>query len=205
MCILWVTFLASGQQSQPEPDAGKVIGNTFESAFFKFHYSFPQSWSAVSDDLRMSDNRKHHERAVEEHRARQAASPTATDIPAQPIWEFDLLTATPGPLAPGANPGLPRIYVLARERFGPLREAGDHAKLFRMASEEIHKSKHVVISGQTFVRSDFRFAASRFRVETFESLFETAHGKYLVEFDFLARSEKEMKELAKTMESLRYE
>ncbi|HKV93014.1 MAG TPA: hypothetical protein VJW20_10735 [Candidatus Angelobacter sp.] len=58
-CLL-LSVIATG--SLPVvPDSGKVIGNTFESTYFNFRYSFPKGWSAVDDDVRMIENRNRHD------------------------------------------------------------------------------------------------------------------------------------------------
>ena len=128
-CILSAVWLANGQQPEPEPDAGKATGNTFESTFFKFHYSLPQGWSSVNDDARTAENRKRHEDQVKKALAKAAPDTANRKTTTQVFWLYDLLIATPGPLSPGEKPALPHIHVWARERFSMLNEPDDEAKL----------------------------------------------------------------------------
>jgi hypothetical protein len=104
-------------------------------------------------------------------------------------------------LPPGDPAGLPHITVWARERFNTLNEAGDQAKLLAMlpSAKALRQPEKVSLSGRTFVRSDFVYNG-----DSFEALFVTVSGKYLLGFDIRGASEKEISELAQTMQTLKF-
>ncbi len=195
LCLLLV-WLASGQQA-PEPDAGTVTNNTFESKFFKFRYDFPQGWSTVNDDFRTTENRKRHEDQVQKALARDTANTTRTQV----FWTYDLLIATPKLLAADDNPNVPHISVWARERFSTSDDPEDQVKMLAKFPNIriLHKPEKVILSGRKFIRADFVYYN-----DNFEALFVTALGKYLVGFDIRGNSEKEMNDLAQTMQTLKF-
>src|SRR5215470_10344324 len=156
-CLLLVVWLASAQQNQPEPDACTVTNNTIKSKFFKFQYSFPQGWSIVNDELRTAENRKRHEDQVKKELAKLPPDTADTKHTTQVFWIYDLLLATPKPLAPGDKTGPPNITIRAQERFHTLSEPGDLAKMLAMfpTAKALRKPEEITLSGQKFVRSDF--------------------------------------------------
>jgi len=60
------------------------------------------------------------------------------------------------------------------------------------------------ISGRKFMRTSFVMSGEHIKGEQFDTLFETAAGKYLLIFEFQGRSQQETNELARTMESLAF-
>jgi hypothetical protein len=200
-CLLLVVWLASAQQNQPEPDACTVTNNTIESKFFKFQYSFPQGWSTVNDELRTAENRKRHEDQVKKELAKLPPDTADTKHTIQVFWTYDLLLATPQPFAPGDKAGVPKITIRAQERFQMLNEPGDQAKLVAMipTAKALRKPEEIKLSGRRFVRSDFVY-----RDDSFEALFVTVSGKYLLNFDIRGSSEKEVNDLAQTMQTLKF-
>jgi hypothetical protein len=192
----------AGPQTQPDPDSGKVTDNTFASTFFKFHYSFPQGWSAVNDDTRIAENRSSHEKQVREMREK-APPDTANRKTTTGVFQlYDLLIATPKPLATSEKPTLPHISVWAQERFSMLNEPGDYGKLLVKfpGAMILRKPEEVIISGRKFVRADFVHNG-----KSFEALFVTSAGKYLVGFEIRGSNEKEINDLAQTMQTLHFD
>ncbi len=152
----------------------------------------------MPDGLRTAENRRSHEKGVKEQ--------------GHPIlWTYSLLIATPNPLAPGEKVGLPQIKISAAERSGTIGSTiadkpGDLARLRTLIRPDVpQKSKQVTISGQKFLRSDFEWPRSKYHDGSFETMFETVSDSYLIEFDFRAASEKELKELVKTMDTLKFD
>ena len=85
------------------------------------------------------------------------------------------------------------------KRIATMMEAGDPAKLIGMMphTKVLRGPEEVLISGHKFVRADFQF-----RSDDFLSKFSTVIGNYLVEFDLRARNEKELTDLASSMQSV---
>jgi hypothetical protein len=200
-CLLFSASLAIGRQSKPEPDFGKSSGNTFESTYFKFQYDFPQEWSTVPDDLRLSENRKRHEEQVKQALAKAAPDTPNSKTTTQVFWIYDLLIATPKPLAPGEKAALPHIRIWAQERFSMLNEPSDDAKMIANlpTAKVLRKPEELMLAGRKFVRADFVYHG-----DNFSALFETVSGKYLIGFDFRGSSEKEINDLAQTLQTLKF-
>lgn len=194
---LCVVCLATARGHGPDPDAGKSTGNVFESTYFKFHYSFPQGWSAVDDELRAAENRKRHEESVKIVLASQPADPGRRT---QVYWIYDLLIASPKPLAAGEELSSPRICISAMERGGMFDEPGEQAKLLSPSTKILRKPEHLKIAGHKFMRTDLVSQDSNF-----EALFETVSGKYLVKFEFWGNRVQEIESLSKTMDSLHFD
>lgn len=201
VCLLLGAMAASSAPAKPDPDAGKVSGSTFESTYFNFHYNFPQGWSAINDDARMTENRKRHEAQVEKKKKEIPPDTGNSKTTFQVFWLYDLLTATPAPLATGESAGLPHISIWARERFSMLNEAGDNAKLLSSLPgvKVLRKAETVTISGHEFVRADFVHPH-----DNYEALFVTVIGNYQLGFEFRGRNESEMNELAASIRDLQF-
>jgi len=199
--LLGVLF-ANAVPAKPEPDVGKVTDNTFRSDFFGFQCSFPQGWSTLNDDVRRENNRKRHQASVKEAEAKAPRDTPNRTTTVQVFWIYDLLIATPGSLAANAKPPLPHVHIWAMERFGLFDKAGDDEKqIANLATVKVLRASHEeTISGHRFVRTDFIH-----HDDNFEALFETVSGKYLLHFEFRGRNEQEINELAKTMESLKFD
>src|SRR5262245_34603064 len=199
--FLGVLFV-NAAPAKPEPDAGKAADNAFRSDFFDFRYSFPQGWSTLNDDVRMEANRKRHIASVKKAKAEAPKDTPNRTTTVQVFWVYDLLMATPAPVAADAKPALPYVRIWAIERSDVFSKAGDNAKqMDHLPTAKVLQASHKeTISGHSFVRTDFVH-----HNDNFEALFEIESGKYLLFFDFRGRNEQEINELAKTMESLKFE
>ena len=199
---LFGALLVNAAPAKPEPDAGKVADNAFKSDFFEFRYIFPQGWSTVNDEVRMQDNRKRHNASVKKAGAEAPRDTPQRTTTVQVFWIYDLLVATPAPLAADAKPALPHVHIWAMERFGLFSKAGDNAKqMAGLPTAKVLQASHEeTIAGHSFVRTDLVH-----HNDNFEALFETESGKYLLFFEFRGRNAQEINELAKTMESLKFE
>jgi len=184
VCLLAGLF-ASASQEKREPDFVSVEANTVESPYFKFRYSFPQGWLKLDDTVRMEQNREKH----------QKASGSVVR------WTYDLLLASPGPIARDGKLSLPYIHILAIENAQDLFGNGNYAKSFaKMKSLTVlHPPQQKKFSGQQFTRTDLADKESHY-----EALFDTAARNYFLLFQFHGRTQEEMDTLAKTMESLKF-
>jgi hypothetical protein len=200
--LLFATFTV-GQQQKIEPDSASISGGVFESAFFKFHYEFPKGWTVEDHALQMEKNRKNHEDAVKKAKAKaQPDTPNSTTT-TQVFWLYDLFLASPETVPPnGDRPPLPYVRVWATERFSMMDKPGDNARLLaQIGSMKVLRSpQEQKVSGRKFVRSDFISSNS-----DYVSMFDTLSGKYLLFFEFRGKNEQEMNELAKTMESVKFD
>lgn len=183
------------------PDSGKVTGNTFESTYFNFRYSFPQGWSAVNDDVRMVENRKRHEAEAEKERQKFPPDTGTQTTIVLVCWNYDLLTATPAPLSAGKQAGLPHIFIWARQRFSMLNDACDNTNVISSfpGTKVLRKAENVTFSGHEFVRTDFVHNHGNY-----EALFVTVIGEYQLGFEFRGRSESEINKLAASMKNLQF-
>jgi hypothetical protein len=199
-CLLLV-WLASGQQPQVAPDAGKVTNNTFESTFFKFQYSFPAGWSAVDDDVRSASNRKRHADWAEKVKRSPLPTPVGRNPSTQALWTYDLLTATPKPLAADGKPVPPCILAWAIQASNVLKGAADLPKHYALhpGVRVLRQPAEITIAGRKFVRADFVLGDN-----SFEAMFVTVAGDYHVGFDIRGKTESEMNELAATMQTIKF-
>jgi hypothetical protein len=184
VCLLACLF-ASASPEKKEPDAVSFEANTVESPYFKFRYSLPQGWLKLDDTVRMEQNRKKH----------QNAGGRIVN------WTYDLLLASPGPIAEDGKLSLPYIHILAIENAQDLFGNGNYAKSFaKMKSLTVlHGPQQKKFSGQQFTRTDLADKESHY-----EALFDTAVRNYFLLFEFHGRTQEEMETLAKTMESLQF-
>ena len=201
-CLLLLIPITNFGKSKIEPDYGKVSGGVFESAFFKFHYALSPGWAAENDDFRMEKNRKNHEEQVKKEQAKAPKNTPNNTTTTQVFWNYELLSASSVALASGEKPSLPYLRISAMERFSMIDKAGDRANtIIRFGIGKVLKQpKEQVIAGQKFVQADFVY-----KDDSFEALFDTVSGKYLLTFEFRGKSEQEIDELAKTMESLKFD
>jgi hypothetical protein len=200
--MLLAAIVSVARQKQ-QPDVAIVQGNSFESPYFKFHYSFPQGWSAEDNQARMDRNRVEHENAV--GRAKAEPPPVSYYGVSQALvfWTYDLLIATP-PRLVAAEVKSPPPYIRfgALERYHLLNEPGQYAKLMRRLDtvKVLHESQKQIIAGRKFVRTDVISKKGQFI-----AMFETFAGDYLLLFEFHGRDEQEMHDLAQTVQSLKFD
>jgi hypothetical protein len=198
--ILLATMLPAARQKQ-QPDVAIIHGNAFESPFFRFHYSFPPGWSAEDNQVRMDRNRVEHENVV----GRTEAEPPPVKYygsAAKVFWTYDLLLATPPRPPAETKSAQPYIRLCALERISALDSPGKYARLMVRvnAVKMLHEGQKQTISGRKFVRTDVIAKTGQVI-----AMFETLTRDYLLLFEFHARDEREMNELAQTMSSLAFE
>jgi hypothetical protein len=176
--VVLIGSLAVGQQAKTEPDFMKISGNSVECPFFNFHYQVPTGWTTEDNALRM-------------HK-------TTTQV----FWLYELLVASPEPLPTEGKRALPYVRIWAMERFNMLDKPGDHARLLMQFQQVkmVHEPKEEDIAGHKFVRSDYLSSPGEY-----VSVFDTSAGKYLLFFEFRAKTEQAMNALAKTMETVKFD
>ena len=208
VCLLLLLSTFFGQSAN-QPDAVTISGNTVQSEYFKFHYSFPQGWSPQKDEVRLEKNRKRHETAVaraetENSRIVNTHGITTTT---KVFWVYDLLFATPAADAE-RKLAVPYVRVWAMECSNVTNKPGDYAKLMQRvnSSTQTGKTEKITIAGRPLMRSSFMFEGEHFpEGRQFETLFETLSGNFLVIFEFHGKTAEETNELAKTMDSATFE
>jgi hypothetical protein len=200
--------------NEPAVDAAKVTGSTFESPYFKFTYELPTGWKALDDATRMTDNQMAMQEDIERSRTALAAVKTAAKAgksasstnpsPSKPavLERYSLMAASPGGLDSLASPVLPRINIWANRRVPPLDKPMDHAQLLVTGkhNEILVRPHELQIEGHSFARVQLVNAAGNYQAR-----YITVMGDYLVGFDFLAQSEKDMVEIANSIKSIRFE
>ena len=215
---------SSPDQSTAKPpsgvavDAVKVAGTTFESPYFRFTYQLPDGWKTLDDATRTEANkqatREDLERAkmgVLAPKKTSAKSPTkGPDAPQHatpgnpPVVpeRFSLLAASPNGLDSLASPALPRINIWAHRRIPPMDKAMDHAQLLISGkhNEVLVRPQELNISGHPFVRVELINPAGKYQAR-----YITVIGDYLVGFDFLEDSEREMAEYSNTIKSIKFQ
>jgi hypothetical protein len=205
--LLFAALAAGLGQKTNQPDAVNVSGNSLQSTYFKFHYSFPQDWSPQKDELRLEKNTKRHEDAVKRLQtdASRTANSRGTTGTTKVFWVYDLLFVSPA-LAAQEKLLLPYIRIWAMECSNVTNKPGDYAKLVQGVNSytQLGETEAVTLAGRKFMRSNFVFEGEHSLQKQFETLFETLSGKYLLIFEFHGKTEQEIKELAKTMESVSF-
>jgi hypothetical protein len=216
---------SSQDQSAPKPasgvavDAVKVTGTTFESPYFKFTYELPAGWKTLDDAARTQANKEAIREDIERSKVavvapkKASAKTSANGTPAtkpNPTVEhppvlperYSLLAASPNGLDSLASPVLPRINIWAHRRMPPLDKPIDHAQLLISGkhNEVLVRPQELNIAGQPFVRVELINAAGKYQAR-----YITVIGDYLVGFDFLEESEREMAEYSNTIKSIRFE
>jgi hypothetical protein len=204
---------AKPADSGPAVDAAKVTGKTFESNYFKFTYELPKDWKALDDAERVADNRRLSEEDKEPSTVRlPAPKKGSTKVPVKknpplvlpPISvpeHYSLMVASPNGVPSLASPVLPRINVWAHKRVPPLDAATDHAQLLLSG-----KRTKVLVPPQEVTLGGHSFACVNVITPdgTYQSEFVAVMGDYLVGFDFRAESQKEMEEMANTMNTIKF-
>lgn len=200
---------SESKDSNPPVDAAKVTGSTFESAYFHFTYEFPKDWKALDDNARIASNK---EIALEEKREAEAVSQLPKkasvktsakgpkDVAVGPE-DYSLLAATPVGLESLADPVLPRINIWAHRRVPPLDKAMDQAQLLLSGkrSTSLVRPHEVAIDGHYFVVVEIVNPA-----RNYQARYVTELGDYLVGFDFLTQSEKELAEFSNTIKTVKF-
>jgi hypothetical protein len=210
---------AANPASAVAVDAVKVTGTTFESPYFKFTYELPAGWKTLNDAARNEANRQANQEDIERARTagvapkRTSAKTPAKDTPPAPATppvqhppvtpeRFSLLAASPNGLDSLASPVLPRINIWAHRRIPPMDKAIDHAQLLISGkhNEVLVRPQELNIAGHPFVRVELINAAGKYQAR-----YITVIGDYLIGFDFLEESEREMAEYSNTIKSIKFE
>jgi hypothetical protein len=199
VCVFLFISGIRAQQPALDVDSGKVSGNKFESAYFKFQYEIPQGWSALNDDLRIAHNRQRHDEEMKN--ALEQNGIDTTNRKTEIFSNYNLLIAGAVAVTSSDATVMPRINIWAHKRFGILANAGDHARFISQMPQTkvLRDPEEVTLAGRKFVRADFLHGTS-----TFHSQFVTVSEDYLVGFDFRAKTEKEINGLAETMQRVRF-
>jgi hypothetical protein len=203
LAVLLFVACTFGQQQKIEPDSANISGGALESPFFKFHYVFPKGWTVEDGVQRMERNRKRHEDAVKKAKANAKPDTPNSTTTTQVFWLYDLFQASPEAVPPDGHwPPLPYLRIWATERFSMMDKPGDNARLLaQIGSMKVLRSpQEQTVSGRKFVRADFISSKG-----DYISMFDTLSGKYLLFFEFRGKNEQEMNELAKTMESVKFD
>ena len=192
-----------------------IAGSTFESPYFKFTYELPAGWKTLDDAARKSANQQAMQEDLD--RAKMAVGPkkpsaktpsTTPNATPDPVRKpvvperYSLLAASPNGLASLASPVLPRINIWAHRRMPPLDKAMDHAQLLVSGkhNEILVRPQELNINGQPFVRVELANAAGKYQAR-----YITTIGDFLIGFDFLTDSEKEMAEYSNSIKSIKFE
>jgi hypothetical protein len=188
MRLWWLTLIvlltvSTAAREKMEPDALSISGNTIESPYFKFHYSFPQGWLIQDDKLRVERNRETHKKS------------------GVALWTYNLLLASPGPLSADDKLSLPYIHILAIEKAQALGN-GNYAKSLAKSKSLtiLHPPQQLRIAGQNFTRTDLVDKDVHY-----EALLDTTARNYFLLFQFHGRTQEEMEALVKTMESAKFD
>lgn len=199
LCVLCLSWATLAQESKPAIDAGETTGNSFQSSFFHFRYQLPNGWSALPDDVRIGENRKRYETQLA--KAIKKEGPGTETSKTEVFPPYNLLVAAPTSLTSSETNQLPRLEIYALKRITMMMEAGDPAKMVSYVPQVkvLRGPEDLLISGHKFVRTDFRFQTGRVL-----SKFVTISGDYLIEFDFRADNEKDLMDLASTMQTVAF-
>jgi hypothetical protein len=186
----FLVALSALSLEKKEPDAADIAGNDFASAYFQFHYSFPQGWTAQDNQLRMERNRNRHKEAE-----KQAHGATV-------LWTYDLLLASAAPASGNDKLSLPYIQIFAIENSRITGDPGTYARMLAKSKslKFLRGPQQQDFSGRKFMRSDLVHNDSHY-----EALLDTSLKNYLLLFEFHGRTREEMDALARTMESVKFE
>ncbi len=205
---LCIALAATAQKRGEDAAAGTVSGNQFQSAFFKFRYEFPKGWTYLNLDKMRAENdeasRKVAEKSLKENGpdGTTVSGNTTTTHTTKLFGNFNLLMAGPAGIKTSETDAVPRVRVWAHERVpGMLNNAGDHAKLIaQLGYEVLMPATEVTVNGHRFVRIDVRHKDG-----VYNSFVETVCGEYIVGFDFYARTAEELRVLAETVNTVRFD
>jgi len=207
----------SAKPSGPAVDDVKVTDSTFESPYFKFTYDLPTGWKTLDDATRKAANdlamREDTERAKATPaipRKAAASSPAKSTSNPQPQTKinpvvperYSLMAASPNGLESLASPVLPRINIWAHRRLPPMDKPLDHAELLMSGkhNEILVRPQDLIVAGRQFARIELVNAAG-----IYQARYVTAVGDYLIGFDFLTKSERELAEFSNSIKSVKFE
>src|SRR5215467_10135450 len=190
--LLLLAMLAPAQQEKKEPDSVTASGNTIESPYFKFRYSFPQALTPMADDVRQAKNRKRHEEQVNRMKEQMARTVNSGKVTIRAFWNYDLLVAASHPVSDDGKTYLPYLRVWAMERSSNMVKAGAYARMLDNAPSVtlVHDTEEQIFGGREFRASGFLFGKNHY-----QALFETLSGDYILLFEFHGRTEQEANEL----------
>jgi len=206
---------APAAPAQPAVDAATVKGSTFESQYFKFTYELPAGWKALDDAARTKSNREVLEQDAESANQMAAAkksSPKTVGKPAKsggnlpavtPVIErYSLMAATPNGLTSLASAELPRVNIWAHRRVPPFDSPMDNARLAinGKRSSVLVPPQEITYYGHTFARVQLITPTGEYH-----SRYIITIGDFLVGFDFLTQSERELVELSDTIKTVHFE
>jgi len=185
--------------AQVSVDAGQTTSNIFESTYFHFRYEIPKGWFALDDGVRLADNKKRYETQLAA--ALKSKGPNTPTQKTEVFPPYDLLIASRTAVTSSETGQLPRVQIQAIKRIAMMMEAADPAKLVSriMNPKVLRGPEEVVLSGHKFARTDFQFSSG-----SFLSKFTSVSGDYLIGFDLRADTEKDLSDLATTMQTLRF-
>ncbi len=198
LAVLLVLFSAFALAAPPDAvDAAKSTANVFESSFFHLHYEFPKGWSALDDSVRVAENKKRYETAMQEIRE-QVGSDT-TVYKAETVEPYFLLVAGRAAVTASETTQKPRVVIMATQRRTMMNGPGDPARVIMqmLHPKVLRQPEDIVLSGHKFYRVDFEF-----NPKSLLSKFATVVGDYIIEFDLRAENEKDLTDLVTTMQSL---
>jgi len=208
----------SAKPSGPAVDDAKVTGSTFESPYFKFTYELPTGWKALNDESRKSANQQAMQEDIERAKvaiatpkksaAKTPAKTSATNPELQPQAKpvfperYSLLAASPDGLSSLASPVLPRINIWAHRKIPPLDKPVDQAQLLVSGkhNDVLVRPQELQINGRQFVRVELMNVAGKYQAR-----YITEIGDFLIGFDFLTDSEREMAEYSNSIKSIKFE
>jgi hypothetical protein len=203
----------SAKPSGPAVDDVKVTDSTFASPYFKFTYDLPTGWKTLDDATRKAANDLAMREDIERARAtfatpKKAAAKTPTNARPQPQANpvvperYSLMAASPDGLDSLASPVLPRINIWAHRRLPPLDKPLDHVQLLMSGkhNEILVRPQELMVAGRQFARIELINAAGNYQAR-----YVTVVGDYLIGFDFLTKSEREMAEFSNSIKSVKFE
>jgi len=184
LTLILLLTASTAAREKTEPDVVTISGNTIESPYFKFHYSFPQGWQTQDDKVRMENNREKHRKAGAGH------------------WTYNLLLASPEPISAYDKLSLPYIHILAIEGAQDLFGNGNYAKFLAETKSltTLHPPQQRKIAGQNFTRADLADKDVHY-----EAFLDTTVRNYFLIFQFHGRTPEELNALLKTMESVKFD
>jgi hypothetical protein len=184
LTLILLLTASTAAREKTEPDVVTISGNTIESSYFKFHYSFPQGWLAQDDKLRIENNREKRRRVGAGHST------------------YNLLLASPESITSEDKLSLPYIHVLAIENAQALFGNGNYAKFLakRKSLTILHPPQQLKIAGQNFTRTDLANKDIHY-----EAFLDTTVRNYFLMFQFHGRTPEELNALLKTMESVKFD
>jgi hypothetical protein len=187
----------SAKPAGPAVDDVKVSGSTFESPYFKFTYE-------LKEDMEHARTVAVPKKTAAKTPARASAETNPKPQPqANPVVpeRYSLLAASPDGLSSLGSPVLPRINIWAHRKMPPLDKPVDHAQLLMTGkrTQVLVNPQELEINGHKFVRVELVNAAGNYQAR-----YITESGDYLIGFDFLTESERELAEYSNSIKSVNF-